>query len=121
MAKTKNSDISAATFGYEAQLWQTADTARGSMDAVEYKRVALGLMQRRQGEGRHLDLRPGVELHDLAVREDEPRHPRHRRPDRARRHLPQRPPPDLNADFILANGSMSSNQSGEGETPILLR
>jgi hypothetical protein len=42
----------------------------------------------------HLDLRPGVELHHLAPGAHEPRHPRHRlRPDRAGRHLPQRPPP----------------------------
>ncbi len=114
-------------------------------------------------------LRPGVELHHLAAGEDEPRHPRHRRPDRARRHLPQRPAPRPEgrlrprqpavqrqrlarraaaattsagstacrrratptspgcstssttsrptgiAGFVLANGSMSSNQSGEGE------
>ena len=33
------------------------------------------------------------QLHHLAAGQDEPRHPRHRRPDRARRHLPQRPPP----------------------------
>ena len=35
---------------------------------------------------RHLHLRPGVQLHDLAAGQDEPRHPRHRRADRARRH-----------------------------------
>ena len=49
--------------------------------------------QRRQGARRYLDLRPGVELHDLAAREDEPRNPRHRRADRTRRQLPCRPPP----------------------------
>src|ERR1700747_1549345 len=31
---------------------------------------------------RHLDLRPGIELHDLASRQDEPGNPRHRRADR---------------------------------------
>jgi type I restriction enzyme M protein len=40
--KTKNS--TAATVGYEAQLWQMADALRGSMDAAEYKHVALGLL-----------------------------------------------------------------------------
>ena len=35
---------SAATVGYEAQLWQMADTLRGSMDAAEYKHVVLGLI-----------------------------------------------------------------------------
>jgi hypothetical protein len=33
----------AATVGYEAQLWQMADALRGSMDAAEYKHVVLGL------------------------------------------------------------------------------
>jgi hypothetical protein len=33
---------------------------------------------------RHLDLRPGEQLHHLASREDEPRDPRHRRADRPR-------------------------------------
>jgi type I restriction enzyme M protein len=35
---------SAVTVGYEAQLWQMADTLRGSMDAAEYKHVVLGLI-----------------------------------------------------------------------------
>lgn len=35
---------SGATVGYEAQLWQMADALRGSMDAAEYKHVALGLL-----------------------------------------------------------------------------
>ena len=34
----------AANVGYEAQLWQMADALRGSMDAAEYKHVALGLL-----------------------------------------------------------------------------
>ena len=33
-----------ATTGYEAELWRMADTLRGSMDAAEYKHVALGLI-----------------------------------------------------------------------------
>jgi type I restriction enzyme M protein len=33
-----------ATLGYEAKLWQAADTLRGSMDAAEYKHVVLGLI-----------------------------------------------------------------------------
>src|SRR2546428_416787 len=43
----KNSTVAratAATVGYEAQLWQMADTLRGSMDAAEYKHVVLGLL-----------------------------------------------------------------------------
>ena len=33
-----------ATTGYEAELWQMADTLRGSMEAAEYKHVVLGLI-----------------------------------------------------------------------------
>ena len=74
------------------------------VQSVEFIRAhANGQRQRRQGQGRHLDLRPGVELHHLAAGAHEPRHPWHRRPDRARRHLPQRPPSRPKADFILAN------------------
>ena len=40
---TKPAD-SAATTGYEAELWRMADTLRGSMDAAEYKHVVLGLI-----------------------------------------------------------------------------
>ena len=29
---------------YQSQLWQMADTLRGSMDASEYKHVVLGLI-----------------------------------------------------------------------------
>ena len=42
-AETKRKGNSATT-GYEAQLWQMADTLRGSMDAAEYKHVVLGLI-----------------------------------------------------------------------------
>jgi hypothetical protein len=34
----------AATVGFEAQLWQAADALRGRMDAAEYKHVVLGLI-----------------------------------------------------------------------------
>ena len=76
------------------------------VQSVEFIRAhAKGNGRRqRQGQGRHLDLRPGVELHHLAPGPHEPRHPRHRRGQIAQgdtfhndRH------PDLKADFILAN------------------
>ena len=35
---------SGTTVGYEAKLWAMANTLRGSMDAAEYKHVALGLI-----------------------------------------------------------------------------
>jgi type I restriction enzyme M protein len=48
LAKRKNNastaNATAATIGYEAQLWQMADAPRGSMDAAEYKHVVLGLV-----------------------------------------------------------------------------
>jgi type I restriction enzyme M protein len=48
MARRKNNattrQATAATVGYEAQLWQMADALRGSMDAAEYKHVVLGLI-----------------------------------------------------------------------------
>ena len=44
--KTKSSkaQATAATVGYEAELWRMADALRGSMDAAEYKHVVLGLL-----------------------------------------------------------------------------
>jgi len=39
-----SANSTAATVGYEAQLWQMADALRGSMDAAEYKHVVLGLL-----------------------------------------------------------------------------
>lgn len=42
--KTESKANSAATVGYEAELWQMADALRGSMDAAEYKHVVLGLI-----------------------------------------------------------------------------
>jgi type I restriction enzyme M protein len=41
---SKQPGTTAATVGYEAQLWQMADALRGSMDAAEYKHVVLGLI-----------------------------------------------------------------------------
>ena len=42
--KRGKSPESAATVGYENELWQMADKLRGSMDAAEYKHVVLGLI-----------------------------------------------------------------------------
>jgi type I restriction enzyme M protein len=44
MAKASSKQKGQADLGYEAQLWQMADTLRGSMDAAEYKHVVLGLI-----------------------------------------------------------------------------
>ncbi len=43
-SRPRRKDETAATLGYEAQLWQMADALRGSMDAAEYKHVVLGLV-----------------------------------------------------------------------------
>lgn len=39
-----NRPDTSANLGFEAQLWQTANALRGSMDAAEYKHVVLGLI-----------------------------------------------------------------------------
>src|SRR5437762_2817973 len=44
MAKQKAKNGNGANIGYEAELWRMADALRGSMDAAEYKHVALGLL-----------------------------------------------------------------------------
>ncbi len=47
MAKASNPNAettNTATTGYESELWRMADALRGSMDAAEYKHVALGLI-----------------------------------------------------------------------------
>ena len=46
MARTKSNGAkdSAATLGFEAKLWLTADKLRNNMDAAEYKHVVLGLI-----------------------------------------------------------------------------
>ena len=36
--------VQGATIGYEAELWKSANTLRGNMDAAEYKHVVLGLI-----------------------------------------------------------------------------
>ena len=41
--KNQDTDTGAIT-GYERELWEMADTLRGSMDAAEYKHVVLGLI-----------------------------------------------------------------------------
>jgi type I restriction-modification system DNA methylase subunit len=76
-----------ATVGYEAQLWKMADALRGSMDAAEYKHVVLGLIFLKYISDAFEEMH--AIIHHLA--------------------------PNGTAGFVLANGSMSSNQSGEGE------
>jgi hypothetical protein len=44
MAVRASTTGSGAKLGFEAKLFQAADRMRGSMDASEYKHVALGLI-----------------------------------------------------------------------------
>ena len=39
-----NTNESAATIGFEDELWRAADALRSNMDAAEYKHVVLGLI-----------------------------------------------------------------------------
>src|SRR6188508_1082821 len=43
-ARSELSNGSAATLGFEAKLWLTADKLRNNVDAAEYKHVVLGLI-----------------------------------------------------------------------------
>ncbi len=43
-ARADRPNNTGANVGYEAELWRMADALRGSMDAAEYKHVALGLL-----------------------------------------------------------------------------
>ncbi|MXW15310.1 MAG: SAM-dependent DNA methyltransferase [Rhodothermaceae bacterium] len=45
VSRKKNApDANSAIVGYEAELWDMANSLRGSMDAAEYKHVVLGLI-----------------------------------------------------------------------------
>ena len=44
VTEAQQTNKNGATVGYEAELWRMADALRGSMDAAEYKHVALGLI-----------------------------------------------------------------------------
>jgi len=43
-SKPANGNHTGANIGFESQLWLASDALRGSMDAAEYKHVALGLI-----------------------------------------------------------------------------
>ncbi len=42
--RSKGKPKNGSTLGYEAHLWELANTLRGSMDAADYKHVVLGLI-----------------------------------------------------------------------------
>jgi len=108
----KNSAPACATsanVGYEAQLWQIADALRGSMNAAEYKHVCLSLLflkyisdwggERLQGDKRWQYGAPPSGNANFAWVQ----------------HIAHHLAPAGVAGYELANGSMSSNESGEGE------
>jgi type I restriction-modification system DNA methylase subunit len=83
---------STAALGFEAKLWLAADDLRNNMDAAEYKHVVLGLTPRLAIM--NLALR-GIEADFGKENADTFRNVQH---------------PDLRADYVLANGSMSFNR-----------
>jgi hypothetical protein len=44
MARTRKIEQSAATLGFEAELWSAADEMRGHISAAEYRQVLTGLI-----------------------------------------------------------------------------
>ena len=86
------------------------------VQSVEFiERACHRERQRRQCPWRHLHLRPRVQLHYLAPRENEPRYSRHRGPDRPRRQLPQRPP--SRSPGRLHPGQSTFQREGLGRRP----
>ena len=112
MAKkaTKTAD-STANLGFEAKLWLAADKLRNNMDAAEYKHVVLGL----------IFLKYISDTFEEQFRKDDDVRWRYGVPPKGNanfawvQHFIHHLTPTGMAGFVLANGSMSSNQSGEGE------
>jgi type I restriction enzyme M protein len=85
-ARSNNDNTnSSANIGFEAKLWLAADKLRSNMDAAEYKHVVLGLIFLRY-------ISDSFEEHHAGLLTGEGEY----------------------AGFVLANGSMSSQQPGEG-------
>ncbi len=125
-ATTREMNNTAANLGFEQQLWAAANALRGSMDAAEYKHVVLGLIFLKYISDAFEEQRARLE----AEREQgaDPEDPDEYRADNVFwvppvrnanfawvRHIIHHLAPTGYAGFVLANGSMSSNQSGEGE------
>ncbi len=123
-----------ALLGFEAKLWQTADALRNNMDAAEYKHVVLGLAARiAHGDTFHNDRNPDLKADYVLANppfndsdwrgellKDDKRWVYGTPPAGNAnfawvQHFIHHLSPTGIAGFVLANGSMSSNQSGEGE------
>ena len=132
-AKRKDpSESSTATIGFEAKLWLAADKLRNNMDAAEYKHVVLGLIFLKYISDtfrhvQHPDLRadyvianPPFNDSDWFRKDDDVRWqfgipPKGNANFAWVQHFIHHLAPQGMAGFVLANGSMSSNQSGEGD------
>jgi len=126
-------EINGATLGFEQELWRATDALRGSMDAAEYKHVVLGLIFLKYISDAFEEHRQHL-LHELYADPEDPDEyravdvfwvPREARWERRQivrnanfawvQHIIHHLAPTGYAGFVLANGSMPSNQSGEGE------
>ena len=138
--KCKTSAQSSATIGCEAKLWLTADKLRNNMDAAEYKHVVLGLIFLKyisdtfeEHRADYVLANPPFNDSDWFRKDDDVRFfslsasNGERAGVRCRNDLPPKGnanfawvqhfihhlAPHGMAGFVLANGSMSSNQSGD--------
>ena len=125
----------AAIAGFEARLWAAADALRNNMDAAEYKHVVLGLIFLKyisdafEANDRHPDLKADYILANPPFNDSDWRGDLLKSDKRWAfgvppagnanyawvQHFLHHLAPTGIAGFVLANGSMSSNQSGEGE------
>ncbi len=112
-----------ANLGFAAQLWAAADKLRGNMDHSDYKQVALGLIFLKY-------ITDAFEAKRAKLLKDELSDNVFWVPEKARwkfglpptgnanyawlQHIHHHLAPGGTADMVLANGSMLSGQSGEG-------
>ena len=133
-AARRSKTSSAAVVDYEAQLWQMADALRGLMDAAEYKHLVLSL-----GFLKYIS-DAFEEQHAKLVADNPPFNVSNRGGHRLRddkrwqhgvppagnanfawvQHIMHYIAPAGVAGFMLADGSMSSNQSGKDEFRVSL-
>ncbi len=131
MAKDTNNG---ANLGFESEIWRAADALRSNMDTAEYKRVVLGLIFLKYiSDTFHRDLHPDLKadfnLANPPFNMSDWGGERLKDDQRWKygilpagntnfawvQHFIHHLAPTGLAGFVLANGSMSSNQSGEGE------
>jgi len=104
--RTSSANNSSANIGFEAELWLAADKLRSNMDADLRADFVLA--------------NPPFNDSDWFRKDDDARWqfglpPRGNANFAWVQHFIHHPAPTGMAGFVLANGSMSSNQSGEGD------